>query len=231
MQCKRHRRWGFSPWVRKIPWGRKWEPTPVILPEKIPWTEEPDGLQSKGSQRIRHNYTTKYTHTLTLWLHLSLPVWVPWVDLPPPRKTVHVSWDVSFKIKCQSQSRWTFLRLDYPQGGCQAPPKPTELESTRVEPRNLVHQSFENQQFGLIPSFSKRGNWGPREVNDSPKIQLSQQQDKNCSWQQILRIVKNPSPSQKKKKKPHSPVGLNSAKSLTSPLHGTFSCFSLCRLT
>ena len=26
-----------------------------ILAWKIPWTEEPGGLQSKGSQRIRHN--------------------------------------------------------------------------------------------------------------------------------------------------------------------------------
>ena len=24
----------FDPWVRKIPWRRKWHPTPVILPEK-----------------------------------------------------------------------------------------------------------------------------------------------------------------------------------------------------
>ena len=26
-----------------------------ILAWKIPWTEEPDGLQSLGSQRVRHN--------------------------------------------------------------------------------------------------------------------------------------------------------------------------------
>ena len=23
---------GFDPWVGKIPWGRKWQPTPVFLP-------------------------------------------------------------------------------------------------------------------------------------------------------------------------------------------------------
>ena len=23
---------GFNPWVRKIPWRRKWQPTPVFLP-------------------------------------------------------------------------------------------------------------------------------------------------------------------------------------------------------
>ena len=25
---------GFNPWVCKIPWRRKWQPTPVFLPEK-----------------------------------------------------------------------------------------------------------------------------------------------------------------------------------------------------
>ena len=33
-QCRSHRRRGFHPWVRKIPWRRKWQPTPVFLPGK-----------------------------------------------------------------------------------------------------------------------------------------------------------------------------------------------------
>ena len=40
-QCRRHRRWGFNPRVEKIPWRRKWQPTPVFLPGKFhgqsPW--------------------------------------------------------------------------------------------------------------------------------------------------------------------------------------------------
>ena len=31
-QCRRHR---FNPWVRKIPWQRKWKPTPIFLPGKL----------------------------------------------------------------------------------------------------------------------------------------------------------------------------------------------------
>ena len=31
MQCKRSR---FDPWVRKIPWRRKWQPSPVFSPGK-----------------------------------------------------------------------------------------------------------------------------------------------------------------------------------------------------
>ena len=30
--CLQCRRPGFNPWVRKIPWRRKWQPTPVFLP-------------------------------------------------------------------------------------------------------------------------------------------------------------------------------------------------------
>ena len=29
--CRRQKRHGFDPWVGKIPWRRKWGPTPVFL--------------------------------------------------------------------------------------------------------------------------------------------------------------------------------------------------------
>ena len=44
-QCRRHR---VDPWVRKFRWRKKWHPTPVFLAWKIPWTEDPDRLQSIG---------------------------------------------------------------------------------------------------------------------------------------------------------------------------------------
>ena len=39
-QWRSHRRCGFVAWVRKIPWRRKWQPTPVLLPG------EPHGQRS-----------------------------------------------------------------------------------------------------------------------------------------------------------------------------------------
>ena len=33
-QCRRRKRCGFNPWVRKIPWRREWPPTPVFLLEE-----------------------------------------------------------------------------------------------------------------------------------------------------------------------------------------------------
>ena len=49
------RRPGFDPWVKKMPWRREGLPTPVFLPGKIPWKEEPGGLQSTRLQRVRHD--------------------------------------------------------------------------------------------------------------------------------------------------------------------------------
>ena len=31
-QCRKYKRHGFDPWVRKIPWRRVWQPNPVCLP-------------------------------------------------------------------------------------------------------------------------------------------------------------------------------------------------------
>ena len=46
-------------WVRSLDWEDPLEEEIVthssILSWKIPWTEEPAGLQSKGSQRVGHN--------------------------------------------------------------------------------------------------------------------------------------------------------------------------------
>ena len=34
-QCRRCKRRGFEPWVGKIPWSGKWQPTPIFLPGKL----------------------------------------------------------------------------------------------------------------------------------------------------------------------------------------------------
>ena len=68
-QCRRHKRFWFNPWVRKIPWS-KWrfllEEMAIhssILVWKIPWTDKPGGLQSMESQRVGHDWATEHTHS------------------------------------------------------------------------------------------------------------------------------------------------------------------------
>ena len=46
-----------------------------ILAWRIPWTEEPGGLQSMGSQKTGHSWTTKQQHTLWWWLHNPINVY------------------------------------------------------------------------------------------------------------------------------------------------------------
>ena len=68
---------GSIPGLGRFRWRRKWQPTPVFLPGesremathpsvlawRIPWTEEPGGLQSLGLQRVGHDSAT-FTFTL-----------------------------------------------------------------------------------------------------------------------------------------------------------------------
>ena len=46
-------------WVQPLGWEdplkRAWQPIPVYLPGEFPWTEEPGGLQSMGSQSVGHD--------------------------------------------------------------------------------------------------------------------------------------------------------------------------------
>ena len=91
-QCRRLR---FDPWVRTMPSRRKWHSHHLAW--EIPWTEEPGGLQSMGSKRVRHIHTMDYYQTIKrmdvrvgLWRKLSAEKlmllncgvwedsWVPW---------------------------------------------------------------------------------------------------------------------------------------------------------
>ena len=46
--ARRHRRPGFNPWVRKIPWRRAWQPTPIFLPEESHGQRTLAGYSPKG---------------------------------------------------------------------------------------------------------------------------------------------------------------------------------------
>ena len=60
-QCSTH---GFNSWVENIPWRRKWPPTPVFLPGKIPWTGE-------LGRPWGHKESDMAEHTGTVQLYIS----------------------------------------------------------------------------------------------------------------------------------------------------------------
>ena len=96
-QCRRLKRWEFSPWVRKVPWKRKGQLIPVFLPGDPMdrgawrataqgvvkswtwwtwvgassgswwWTGSPGVLWSMGSQRVGHDWATELNWTEETW--------------------------------------------------------------------------------------------------------------------------------------------------------------------
>ena len=58
-QCRRHRRFRFNPWVRKISWRRKWQPTPVFLPGKSHGQRSLVSYSPWGRKRVGHDLETK----------------------------------------------------------------------------------------------------------------------------------------------------------------------------
>ena len=54
-----------------------------ILAWKMPWTEEPGGLQSMGSQRVRHAWVTEQARARNC-LDVSAALSVHPTPLPPP---------------------------------------------------------------------------------------------------------------------------------------------------
>ena len=67
-QSRRHKRFGYDPRVRKIPWRRKWQPTPVVLPE------EPHGqrwLAGYSPWGFKESDMIEHTHAWDFYMNYS----------------------------------------------------------------------------------------------------------------------------------------------------------------
>ena len=62
-QCSRDR---FSPWVRKIPWRRKWQPTPGFLSGKSHGQRSLVGYSPWGRKSVGHDLVTKQQWNLLM---------------------------------------------------------------------------------------------------------------------------------------------------------------------
>ena len=67
-QCRRRKRFEFSPWVEKI-WRRAWQPTPVFLPRESHGQRSLVGCSPRGHKEL--DYATEHTHTWCCWMKLS----------------------------------------------------------------------------------------------------------------------------------------------------------------
>ena len=81
-QCRRHEIHGFNSWVRKVPWSRKWQPTPVFLPGEShgqrtlvgysPWVAKNRTRLSKWAQ----TQARFLSYTIRGGISLLLLIWI-----------------------------------------------------------------------------------------------------------------------------------------------------------
>ena len=76
LQCWRP---GFDPWVRKIPWRRKWQPTPVLLP----------GESHGGRSLLGYSPWDHKESDTTEWLHFHFIVDLPCVNFRCTAVKIH----------------------------------------------------------------------------------------------------------------------------------------------
>ena len=83
-QCRRHLILGFDPWVRKIPWRRAWQSTPVFLPGKsldrgawqAAWGCKELDMAEATEQQLQNKVATWKTsfslHFILFWPHQAV---------------------------------------------------------------------------------------------------------------------------------------------------------------
>ena len=64
-QCRRWKRCGFNPWVRKIPWRRKWKHTPAFLPGESYGQRSLAGYSPQGRKESDMTEVSEHISTRT----------------------------------------------------------------------------------------------------------------------------------------------------------------------
>ena len=104
-QCRRKQEIRFSPWVGKIPGGGHCNPLHYSC-LRIPWTEEPSGLLSMGSHRVRRDWAAKLSCITSTYTTASLILNSPFVLVSLPRRVYG-----AFHFFCMYEKVW-LLSLD-----------------------------------------------------------------------------------------------------------------------
>ena len=119
---QRHKRRRFDPWVRKIPWSRKWQPVPVFLPGKFhgqrslvgysPWVTKSQTQLSKSAWAHACAHTHSPSSIVGLWVYdNSLSFISSWTQT---RLKAFAGFflrlmDISNELKANSTWKWKVL--------------------------------------------------------------------------------------------------------------------------
>ena len=95
-ESRRHKICGFDPWVGKIPWRRKWQPTPVFLPGESHGQRGPEGYSPRGHKdsEMNERLSVHKHNILTVESSASRCHLVPCPPSPPGAAPGICGWDV-----------------------------------------------------------------------------------------------------------------------------------------
>ena len=83
-QRKRRKRWGFIPWVGKIPWGRKWQPARVFLPGEVHRQRSLAGYSPWGHKELDVTEHLSYNGSRTFPAHNATKLFLGACDWSVP---------------------------------------------------------------------------------------------------------------------------------------------------
>ena len=124
-QCRRHKRCGFDPLVKKIPQRRKWQTSPIFLPEESHGQRSLAGYSSRDLQRVKHDWSDLAWKDSRLAVHLwrlgsgilHLPVksvaWTTWSPLDCLGHPVqNSSWTETLLIRFHNVSTYLTSQIE-----------------------------------------------------------------------------------------------------------------------
>ena len=104
-QCRRRKKCRFDPWVRNIPWRRKWQPSPLFLPGKSHGQRSLAGYSLWCGKRVRHDLVTKQQQ---YWFYSNSPEKTNWFysNIPENWKLHIIVYGQVYTDICPKSKTW-----------------------------------------------------------------------------------------------------------------------------
>ena len=126
-QSRRTKGHGFDPWVRKIPWRRKWQPTPVFLPGKSHGQRSLVGYSPQGhkeSDTMEHIYFYMHETGMEGYTKISNIYWLcvglggQWLlarcQVTGEEEGLEASWYILlYLLTFESRKRITYFKIKF----------------------------------------------------------------------------------------------------------------------
>ena len=119
LQCRRP---GFDPWVEKIPWRRKWQPTLVFSPEKShgwrslvgysPWDCKESDMTDQFERALRKHFlhTVLYTY-IHIYMHTNITYIYTYIHTHTYNLCVYIYVYSQFHYMYETIFQWNYFNF------------------------------------------------------------------------------------------------------------------------